>query len=492
MSKSQNDSFKSSKPRTSKLALFTFLIALVVIAFFLLVYVVRKDVLPRHIEIKGPFTYLASPVVNFFRRSEAIQSLKLLSVRILLALCVGCLAVVFVPGTLYFMRARKGRVSSSGKGFAVAGVTLVLVAASVFLGYTIGPAITGYIELSTRTKSFDGESSELKQTIIVPTLDTPFQPGKNIIWCSSFQIAWNELKDSVIKGPVVLSGAKPIYERLNNAQQSKNDLPEDSYLSMAGVVAQGIVERIQSGMKKRFSSKPVPQFPNVGPDYIIAYSFLNANVKFKIPFYENNRKLVFVDSQGRKTEVTSFGIRPEDGGTSRKLRDQVKILYMRREPQHFRPSEFAVDLCRFSKPNQIVLARVGLKGTLEQTLLDLQNKLNEFSKQPGGKCPEIGITDVLFVPNFFWRIVHHFREIEGKVLLSRPYSGYELIEAKQMVDFRLDRSGARLKSEARIIFKGLSMRYVFDKPFLIYIRKRGAEYPFFVMWVDNTELLTRP
>jgi len=30
----------------------------------------------------------------------------------------------------------------------------------------------------------------------------------------------------------------------------------------------------------------------------------------------------------------------------------------------------------------------------------------------------------------------------------------------------------------------------FNKPFLIYVKKRGAEYsPFFVMWVDNAELL---
>jgi hypothetical protein len=32
---------------------------------------------------------------------------------------------------------------------------------------------------------------------------------------------------------------------------------------------------------------------------------------------------------------------------------------------------------------------------------------------------------------------------------------------------------------------------VFDRPFLVYMQKRGAEQPFFVMWVDNAELLVR-
>jgi hypothetical protein len=29
----------------------------------------------------------------------------------------------------------------------------------------------------------------------------------------------------------------------------------------------------------------------------------------------------------------------------------------------------------------------------------------------------------------------------------------------------------------------------FDRPFLIYLKKRDAARPFFVMWVDNAELL---
>jgi hypothetical protein len=35
-----------------------------------------------------------------------------------------------------------------------------------------------------------------------------------------------------------------------------------------------------------------------------------------------------------------------------------------------------------------------------------------------------------------------------------------------------------------------SRHFHFDRPFLIYVKKRGADYsPFFVMWVDNAELM---
>jgi hypothetical protein len=34
-------------------------------------------------------------------------------------------------------------------------------------------------------------------------------------------------------------------------------------------------------------------------------------------------------------------------------------------------------------------------------------------------------------------------------------------------------------------------QFELDRPFLIYMQKQDAEHPFFVMWADNAELLTR-
>ena len=45
--------------------------------------------------------------------------------------------------------------------------------------------------------TYEGDSTGLEQTVILPTLDTPIPPGKNVIWCSSFQVAWNHLRDDV-------------------------------------------------------------------------------------------------------------------------------------------------------------------------------------------------------------------------------------------------------------------------------------------------------
>ncbi len=70
-----------------------------------------------------------------------------------------------------------------------------------------------------------------------------------------------------------------------------------------------------------------------------------------------------------------------------------------------------------------------------------------------------------------------------------------MIEAFQAIQFRLDRSGAAVASEARMVAKTAAVRwprqFLFTRPFLILMQKRGAANPFFVMWVDNAELLCK-
>jgi len=98
---------------------------------------------------------------------------------------------------------------------------------------------------------------------------------------------------------------------------------------------------------------------------------------------------------------------------------------------------------------------------------------------------------VLLVPDLFWRISHRYTELEGKSFKNAELRGQSLDVAQQDILFRLDRSGAELKSEAKVFVLPVPTYFVLDRPFLIYMKKRGARDPYFAMWVDNAELLQR-
>jgi hypothetical protein len=101
----------------------------------------------------------------------------------------------------------------------------------------------------------------------------------------------------------------------------------------------------------------------------------------------------------------------------------------------------------------------------------------------------LGRGDTLEVPDMFWRIDHRFKDLIDNTVVN---AGLPIVEALQTIELRLDRSGFALESKSIFPLKSDVPRALsFGHSFLLYVQKRDAERPFFVLWVDNAELLTR-
>jgi prepilin-type processing-associated H-X9-DG protein len=350
------------------------------------------------------------------------------------------------------------------------------------------------------------KSTDLKQTSVAATLDCPMPEHKNVLWCGTFQIVWDKFKNNVIGEPIKLIDVEDLDDRLNNNEFSPGNLVPDSYYAAAGFVKNGIIEQIQKEMARRFPSEPTPVFDRkygILPDVSVAYAFLSVNTGFKYPFYTNNRKFTFQDSNGILTDVTSFRGRPEVSNPNTKnVREQVEVLYYEYGQQD-KSDTFAVDLCKYTDPYQVVLARLPRHETLNEILIEVQKKISEFETDSNyDTLCKLRSIDSLIVPDVLYKLTHHFAELEGKRFANPKWQArdYFIFEAMQMVDFSLSRTGVILKSEARIGAGGGAppprieqpRHFYFDRPFLIYVKKRGSDYsPFFVMWVDNAELLEK-
>jgi hypothetical protein len=342
--------------------------------------------------------------------------------------------------------------------------------------------------------AFSGNTTDLHQTVVVPTLDTPVPEGKNVVWCGTVQLAWKHLVKDVLREPAKIQGAEEVVSRLNKAQLGEEDLPPDSYLATAGFAKDGIVEKVKSEMQRRFQEEV--DIDALAPNDILAYAYLEASAAFTTPFFENRGLFRFVGSDGVATQVSSFGIEERHEYAYEELREQIDVLYsLRQNGSHEGLEEFVVDLCRDSSRNQIVVACVPRKATLLETLADVEKKIQGSARSPYAEYQRrFGIRDVLLVPNLNWEVRHNFAELEGgdKRFTNAGFGGYYIAKAMQTIRFRLDRSGAELASEAQHICKPSATFFVLDRPFLIFMRKREAERPFFVMWVDNAELLCKP
>jgi len=325
--------------------------------------------------------------------------------------------------------------------------------------------------------AFSGDSAAAKETVVVPTLNTPAPKSRNVIWCATFQMCWDELKPLV--GPIDVPGAQDIIRRLDGAHINAADMPKDRYYAVAGRVKDGIVGKIQSEMAAKFPQVK-PNLPPMDNDReALAYAYLNDAVKFRTAYFDHERGDDFTDSVGNKTHVTSFGLfdKSREAAVNDTLAHQIEILYCRGED--YRPREFVLDLDKKSDPTQLILACVEPKETLAATWQDVQSKIANW--KPAKDEREFGDHDSLAVPNVNYKIQHSFKELDASPLLR----------TMQSIDFRLDRSGAALASEAYIAYAAAGRHFSFTRPFLIAMRKRGSTEPYFMMWVDNAELLCK-
>ena len=80
------------------------------------------------------------------------------------------------------------------------------------------------------------DASRLKNTCVSPHLVAPITEGGNVLWCGTFQLAWNEVR-TLIGEDLHFAGKEPeMVAVLNKRQFLKSDLDEASYVAVADFV----------------------------------------------------------------------------------------------------------------------------------------------------------------------------------------------------------------------------------------------------------------
>jgi hypothetical protein len=348
--------------------------------------------------------------------------------------------------------------------------------------YTLERVIKDGVDFdSPAPPTFKGSSDKLERTVFVPTLETKLPAEKSAIWCGTLSMAWKQLEMDVLKEPVEPEGNAELAEQLSRAP--KMDLLPEHYYVAAGLYEDGIVERIRKELSVKFPRAPLPPESIISkPGQALAFAYLETAIRYEFAFVDIDKPMRFKDNRGRPASVKAFGIREEDKDKGADtFRKQVRVLFRKGD-------DFALDLSHSTRPYQIILARIGRKATLMETLADLEMKVAADGPPAG-----FGNGAILGVPNMDWQIEHHFQELEGKRLRNRALPpGSFIKEASQFVKFKIDRRGVELFSNVKLAHDWNGSHpedFRFDRPYLIVLQNRDSRQPFFVMWVDNAELM---
>jgi hypothetical protein len=387
-------------------------------------------------------------------------------------------------------------------------IVIFLLAAGVAISYYFFEKTSPAFKEGTTAEL---NSSVLKKTIITPHMEQEIIAGKNIIYCSTFQLAWNELKDGIVKEDIKMTDEPPMVKILNKGLSTKADLSEKDYVAMAGFGKDSIIEKINKELMNKFKEEATPIEYLLEPNDVMAYSFLYKNLEFMEEFESITEPLIF-HSEGRfssiKSKVKAFGIDDCYPCIHRfnwlEFKKQIEILYYPSDREIINPPpgkprplnpfspdviDFVVRLKTKSPEDEILLAKINPEATLQKTIKAVQELIKD-------REPEFleENRDQLKIPKLYFNIGHKYEPLRGKSIQNKIVKGSRIGEATQVIKFKLDEKGAVLKSEARspAMAAAIPKQLIFNRPFLIYLKNKNGEWPYFAMWVANPELMKKP
>ena len=331
-----------------------------------------------------------------------------------------------------------------------------------------------YAEMASGA-SLRARAEDLKHTIVTPHLETKIDKGVNVLWCNTFQLAWNELC-GLVGGPIIMEHAPPVVAVLNKRTASKGDLDQASYVAMAGLAKEGIYGKIRKQLEEKFHGQASPELlESIPPMDWIAYAYLFKALPFEWAFTRFHSNLRFEGYY-----VDSFGIKQLMDFDPAEVRMASQVLIL----DHRGSDDFVVELKTKAKDDRLILAKVLPQATLGDTVTMVERRI------VNAKPMKMGLTGDLYVPVLNFDIFQEYQELYGHRIRTsdKHIDGTAIGYVAQSVRFRLDETGAVLKSEALII-PAEGGKLIFDKPFLILLKRREVKNPYFALWIGNAELL---
>jgi len=307
-----------------------------------------------------------------------------------------------------------------------------------------------------------------EQTTVTPHPFEELRPGVNTVYCGTMKLAWNEITNA---GFDTTNTSDPsMVLAMNRLSFGKTDLDEASYLAM---FASG--DEIGRAMQQKFPGVQLGQDWSPGGQEKVAFAYLLKSLRFREKFDVRPEPLRFAGPR-EVVSVKAFGLKNFSESNQRDtlhLR-QVSILDYRND------DDFVLRLNTLCVDDELILAKVKPLATLDATI----NAVAKRAQRPyNDKRARLQDDEDMIVPIINLDIESRFAGLEAP--------GWR---ARQVIRFRLDESGAKLESFA--YYDGLGIggnprEFVFDKPFLVYLKRRDSDNPYFVMWIENAEVLER-
>ena len=321
---------------------------------------------------------------------------------------------------------------------------------------------------------FDNELTNTEGITTALTLEDEIT--NDTIWCGTFQLIWNDLKNDLAKQDIVFTPQLEVVENLNKETFTTKDISDEYYYKKVGTPSLALKEEIEKAIKDKFNetSDILDDFEweNRDPKDHFLYAMLKKEFKFEKAFEELSN-----DTFGEYENIKYFGIKSRDKD---ELRKQVNVLYYNSE------DDFAIKL-NTKQEDEVIFCKNPEGKSFNEIFKNITDKEKNYN---GNK--RLTEAEKLKVPNIKLKEKTEFTEIQDKPYLFSNGDVYSIEKAIQTIEFELDRTGGKIKSEAGIMNKAESAmpideprRFYIDDTFAIFLIEEDKEVPYFAGLIND-------
>jgi Serpin (serine protease inhibitor) len=305
----------------------------------------------------------------------------------------------------------------------------------------------------------------LPQTEFVATLENPITANKNAIYAPAFLFAWDKIK-TALHSPVLLNESNSAdFKLLNQSVAHQKTLNEDEYSATVSVEG----------------------------DHITARAFFNKTLAFETEMQALTEPILF-----GKTKVQGFGMNQYRS----EIAKNAQILYYKDD------ANFILKLIPKDQNHEIILIKgltnyTTLQAAIAQSKTLVNKGIAEAKQKKSAWKYEIKKADIFEIPCLKFNIATNYKTIEGQNFTTQNGKPFQIDSAYQRIGFILNEKGAVVESEAEITAAAVDAEsiapptqehpknMVFDRPFLMLIKRVQQQNPYFAMRVEHAEVLCK-
>lgn len=334
--------------------------------------------------------------------------------------------------------------------------------------------VTGVVAFMKSSKTENKtELKEAQGITIVPTMNDTITSDS--LWCGTFQLIWNDLKNEYVKKDIEFSPQIEMAKNLNKSDFTTEMISENSYYKKSGEMTIKVKEEIEKAIKAKFNeTSSVLDSLNwrEETDDLVLYAMLKKEFEFENEFDELENSIF----NEKYENIRYFGT---NKSSNTAIKEQIDILY------YHDMEDFAVKI-NTKQNEEVIIWRTEEAKNFSEAYNDLNKKAESYEGDI-----TLGDSEQFKMPELKIANKREYVELVNKEFQYANGETHIITDAIQTIEFELNSKGGKVKSEAVMVIEktasGLkeNRQFLVDGTFYIFLKEKDNEKPYLAARIDD-------